>query len=89
MLEEVRIRRPTVDGTATAPRMQTCDHSRCELLGRSHMCEYGACRGAGQLLGASNPRVESLCYAEKLTLRQRHFRRKKLTLADSGEAGGA
>ena len=32
MLEEVRIRRPTVDGTATAPNgVQTCDHSWCEL----------------------------------------------------------
>ena len=27
-------------------------------LGRSHMCEYGACRGAEQRLGPSNPRVE-------------------------------
>ena len=29
------------------------------------MCEYGACRGAGQLLGPSNPRVESLVESKR------------------------
>ena len=30
------------------------------------MCEYGACRGAGQLLGPSNPRVESLVESKRV-----------------------
>ena len=56
-------RRPT--NRHSTQRMQTCDHSTCELLGRRHMIEYGACRGAGQLLGPSNPRVESLVESKR------------------------